>query len=205
MPLSTDGQNALLSGGLGNAAGFASLHSGNPSTTGANEISGGSPAYARKAVTWNAAASGQRTNNGAITFDVEGGDAYSYIGLWSAVSAGTFYGWVPNGGYAAQMAIGTNTGDIFTSYGHGYTNGQTVVVANYLAASLPGGFTEGDIYYIISATTDTFQLSLTAGGGAILVTSDGECWVQRIVTETFGAQGTATIADTALVLDGQLM
>jgi len=205
MPLSVDGQNALLTSGLGNLAGFGSLHATNPGLTGVGELAGGSPAYARKAVTWNAASGGQRTNNGAITFDVEGGDAYSYIGLWSLITAGVFYGWVPNGGFAAQMTTAADTGDVFTSFAHGYTNGQEVVLANYLAEAMPGGFTEGDRYFIIASATNTFQLSLTSGGSAVAATSNAECWVQRILTETFGAQGTAVIADTQLVLDGRLM
>ena len=57
MPLVTAGYNAALSGGLANAIQYISVHNGDPSTTGANELAGGSPAYARKAVSWAAASS----------------------------------------------------------------------------------------------------------------------------------------------------
>ena len=73
MPLNTNGQNACLSGGLGNTVTYLSLHTGVPDSTGSLEATGGSPAYARKAVTWAAAASGQRANSGTITFDVPAG------------------------------------------------------------------------------------------------------------------------------------
>lgn len=36
---------------------YISLHTGDPGTTGANEATGGSPAYARKLTTWAAGAS----------------------------------------------------------------------------------------------------------------------------------------------------
>ena len=49
MPYSTLGKNAMLDA-LGALAVFVSLHDGDPGESGANEIAGGSPAYARKAV-----------------------------------------------------------------------------------------------------------------------------------------------------------
>ena len=56
------------------------------------EISGGSPAYARKAIAWNAAASGTMddSTNGAV-FDVPAGGAVHYVTGWSASSGGTLY------------------------------------------------------------------------------------------------------------------
>ena len=77
---------------LASVAVFASLHNGDPSTTGANEISGGSPAYARKAITWNAASGGALDNNANPVFDVPASTTVSYVGLWSASSGGTYYG-----------------------------------------------------------------------------------------------------------------
>jgi hypothetical protein len=71
---------------------FLSLHSGAPGAGGSNELAGGSPAYARKAVTWNAASGSSATGNSLPTFDVEGGDTVAYVGLWDAVTSGAFYG-----------------------------------------------------------------------------------------------------------------
>ena len=66
-----------------------SLHSGDPGVDGtANEISGGSPAYARKAATYGAAASGVRTLSTAVEFDVPAGSTVAYVGKWS-YNAGT--------------------------------------------------------------------------------------------------------------------
>jgi len=91
MPYSTLGKNAMLDA-LGALAGFVSLHSGDPADNGANEISGGSPAYIRKAGTWNAAAAGSMDNSNAPVFDVPASTTVSYVGFWSAESGGTFYG-----------------------------------------------------------------------------------------------------------------
>lgn len=87
----TDAAKHVMLNQLATVAVFASMHTGDPGTSGANEASGGSPAYARKAITWNAAASGNLDNNANPVFDVPAG-TYSYVGLWSAVSGGTYYG-----------------------------------------------------------------------------------------------------------------
>lgn len=82
---------------------YASLHTANPGTTGASEATGGSPAYARKAVTFNAAGAAGPLGSGSqpatvgvawsdeVTFDVPAG-TYSHGGGWSAATAGTFRG-----------------------------------------------------------------------------------------------------------------
>jgi hypothetical protein len=66
-----------------------SLHSADPGTTGANELSGGG--YARKTTTWGAGAMGSGGDAGkgkvvgsAQTFDVEAGDTAAWLGVWGA-------------------------------------------------------------------------------------------------------------------------
>jgi hypothetical protein len=195
----------MLTGGLGNAVSHISLHSGDPSTTGANELTGGSPAYARKAVTWNTAASGLRTNNGALVFDVPAATTVFHVGLWSAITAGTFYGYFPVGGAAVQAATYVASTDVFTSFAHGYVNTDRVLVYDVAQAGAPTGLTEGTVYFVVGATTDTFQLSATSGGSAVNGTTDGEVAVQKCVPEVFAAQGTYTLPDTLLVLNAQLV
>ncbi|GAA4059852.1 phage tail fiber protein [Actinomadura miaoliensis] len=90
MPLTNAAKNLMLDE-LGSVAVFASLHTADPGTTGAAEVSGGSPAYARKAITWNAAAGGNLDSSNAPVFDVPGGTTVTHFGLWSAASGGTFY------------------------------------------------------------------------------------------------------------------
>lgn len=59
--------------------------------------------------------------------------------------------------------------DVCTSAGHGLTNGKIVRVAG---PGLPAGISAGISYHVVSASTDTFKLSLTLGGAAIDLTSD---------------------------------
>lgn len=65
-----------------------SAHTGDPGLTGANEISGGSPAYARKPITWSTPSGGQIT--GTVTFDIPAGTNVAYIGCWDALTGGNF-------------------------------------------------------------------------------------------------------------------
>lgn len=89
MPYSTDGKNAMLNA-LAALATRASLHSGDPGATGvANELVGGSPAYARKAISWGAAAVGNINLSGTAVFDVPAAGVVAYVGFWN--TAGTAY------------------------------------------------------------------------------------------------------------------
>ncbi|MEV2222770.1 hypothetical protein AB0E01_23170 [Nocardia vinacea] len=82
-----DTYKGLGTGGSGSTA-WMSLHTGDPGTTGANEASGGSPAYGRVQVTWVSGTGGVLTAT-AVTFN--GYNAtFTHCGLWSAQTGGTF-------------------------------------------------------------------------------------------------------------------
>lgn len=89
MALNNNGKNALL-GGLTGVATFASLHTAEPNASGSSEVAGG--AYARKAISWGAASNGTATSSANIVFDVPANTTITFLGYWSASSAGTFYG-----------------------------------------------------------------------------------------------------------------
>jgi len=101
--LFTDAELNALADYEASRVGYLSLHTASPGTTGANEATGGSPAYARKAITWNAAgavgplgSTAQPATVGVawgteVTFDVPAG-SYTHGGLQSAATAGTFRG-----------------------------------------------------------------------------------------------------------------
>lgn len=60
-----------------------SVHTGaGPGTTGANEATGGSPAYARKTTTWTAGSSDGSVPGSEVEFDLPAG-TYTYIGCWN--------------------------------------------------------------------------------------------------------------------------
>jgi hypothetical protein len=111
--LSTAGRNLMLDSGISGFA-FASLHSANAGAGGANELTGGSPAYARKAVTWASAASGTKSSSNAQVFDVPAGSTVAEVGYWSLASGGTFYGSraVTSESFAGQGTYTVASGDI---------------------------------------------------------------------------------------------
>ncbi len=206
--LTDTAKNAMLSSTAGSPAwppGWCSLHTGDPGSTGANEATGGSPAYARKAATWAAASAGSRALAATFpVFDVPAG-TYYYLGYWSASTVGTFWAYSPLGG-GARKAFTCNaagvTADTFDSPAHGFTNGQQVVAWATIGAALPTGVSEGNAYFVVGAATDTFQLSLTSGGAAINITAIGDGDVQLIVPETFAGQGTYTVTAGSISLPG---
>lgn len=88
MALNNTAKNLMLNA-LGAAVGYVALHTADSSGA---EVSGGSPAYARKAITWNTAASGNLDSSNAPVFDVPGSTTVTHVGFWSDVTSGTFYG-----------------------------------------------------------------------------------------------------------------
>lgn len=93
MGLSAAGKNAMLDADTTKwPPAYISLHSADPGATGSDELSGGSPAYARKAPTWSSASSGSKAMNGTLTFDIPAGSTVAYFGFWSASTSGTFLG-----------------------------------------------------------------------------------------------------------------
>lgn len=71
---------------------------------------------------------------------------------------------------SANVNVSTNA---ITSTGHGMLNTQPV----YIELENPGTYPTplaGDVtYFVVGATTDTFQLALTSGGAAIDITAQG--------------------------------
>lgn len=65
-----------------------SLHTADPGTTGASEVTGGS--YARQAITFAAAAAGVSASNVVCTFAVMPAVTVTHVGLWTADVAGTY-------------------------------------------------------------------------------------------------------------------
>jgi len=102
---------------FGTQYGFASAHTADPGATGIlNELTGGSPAYARKAITW-AAASDAAPSIKALAatfpvFDVPAGSTVSFIGFWTLVSGGTYGGCidVTDEAFAGQGTYTFNVG-----------------------------------------------------------------------------------------------
>jgi hypothetical protein len=90
--LNNAGHNAQLAG-LVAVALYASLHTADPGTTGTSEVTGGTPAYARKAITWGTPATSSVAMAATLpVFDVPAGTTIGWLGYWSLATGGTFYG-----------------------------------------------------------------------------------------------------------------
>lgn len=178
----------------------ASLHTAFPGGTGIAEVTGGSPAYARKSVTFNAAAAGNLDSSNTPLLDVPASTTVGWLGFFSAVTAGTFLAYAPLGGNPIEYTVDVAL-DKIEATAHGYVNDDTVV---FIGGTPPGGLTEGTIYFVVGSTANDFQVAATQGGAAIDLTTvgDGSVEVSKIVEETFAAQGTLTVSDADLNLNG---
>lgn len=95
------------------------------------------------------------------------------FGIFDASTVGNLLMWGPLGS-SPQPFCGLNAGDIFHSPGHGFVDDDKVVLLQTNDNVLPTGVVAETEYFIITASTDNFQLSLTQAGGAIVLTTDGQ-------------------------------
>jgi hypothetical protein len=203
MGLVTAQKNVMLDAVTPNLP-YASLHSASTGGTGANELTGGSPAYARKAITWGAASAGSVANTAQLVFDIPAGTSVAFVGFWSASSAGTFRGDFAASSPADEdgaVATAAASTDVFTAPGHTFDDGDQVVVVDTGNSALPAGVAENTTYYVRDSSGATFKLAATLGGAAIDITADGACFVFSQTVEAFGGQGTYTVAIGDLVVD----
>lgn len=95
MPIATAQQRENVAIAYGQAATFAALYSTAPSGTNpGTELSGGSPAYARKSLTWTAG-SVDGIVTATATFDVPSGATVAGAGVHTAATAGTYLDGAP--------------------------------------------------------------------------------------------------------------
>jgi hypothetical protein len=103
----------------GTQYGFAAAYTADPGATGIlNEVTGGSPAYARKAITWAAADANTPSVKALVAtfpvFDIPAGTTVAFIGIWTLASGGTYGGcWdVTDEVFAAQGTYTLTAGSI---------------------------------------------------------------------------------------------
>ncbi len=172
---------------------WSALHSDAPAETGANELTGGS--YARQSTAFGASSGGTAANTALESFDLTGvtSGEIMFVGLWDAVSGVNFMWGVPLGGTPATFTA-LDTGDVFTSAGHGYANDDRVIITADGGSALPAGPAEDTVYWIVGVSGVTFQISTTQGGGAVVLTSDGEGISFLVDAKTFNNGDTFEIA-----------
>lgn len=199
MPLTTAGQNnvgdeiySLGGGAFPLAEAWISLHSADPGLTGANELTGGSPAYARKQNTFPAFASGTADNDTAILFDVPAGDVVAW-GVWDLSTAGVCFqtGWFSTVSNAILVPDADVAGNLIRSHEHGLAANDRIVFEVLEGLTLPAGLTAGTLFHVIAGglTADAFSVSATQGGAAIDITASGVGIVRKVVVTNFAAQG----------------
>ncbi len=191
MTIATVAKNQALDGIILDAI---SLHTAFPGTTGANEVTGGSPAYARLAATIAASSAGARLLSAPLVFDVPA-CTIRWLGLWGA---STFKFAVPNGGATPKNFVCSPSLDLIYATGHGLAD--TTKIAFFGVP--PGGLTEGTTYFVRDSLTDTFKVAATSGGTAIDLTSgpSAGCWVIAITEEVYAGQDTHTISAGSIVI-----
>lgn len=173
----------------------ASAHTAFPGSTGANEVTGGSPAYARKAVTLAAAAGGSRGTSASVTFDVPA-CTVGWLGFWKA---GLFVACAPNGGATPKNFMSIASTDIVYSAGHGWSDTQKIV---FYQGTPPAGLTEGTTYFVRDSTTDSFKVAATSGGVAIDLTAAPSfgCVVAAISETVYGSQSTHQLSAATVTI-----
>lgn len=88
MAIQTVTQRNNLATAYGAAATHAALYTTAPGASAGTEVSGGSPAYARKALSWGAASAS--AVSATVTFDVPTGTTIVGAGVHTALTAGTY-------------------------------------------------------------------------------------------------------------------
>ena len=88
MAIQTSTEKNSLATKYGTDAAYGAVYTTAPGATAGTEPTGGSPAYARKALTWGAPSNGVIT--ASATFDIPAGTTVVGVGLHSALTAGTY-------------------------------------------------------------------------------------------------------------------
>lgn len=87
MGFSTAGKNIMLDS-VGVA--YVSAHTADPLDVGSSEVTGGT--YARKAITYAAAASGSKAASNQPQIDIPGGTTVTHTGYWDSLTGGVYLG-----------------------------------------------------------------------------------------------------------------
>jgi hypothetical protein len=101
MSIQTATQKNNLATAYGNAAAYAAVYTTAPGASAGTEPTGGSSAYARKAIVWGAPSNGVIT--ATVTFDIPAGTTVVGAGVHSAVTGGTYL----DGGAVTSQAFAT--------------------------------------------------------------------------------------------------
>lgn len=103
--------------------------------------------------------------NGVYQLPVDNTTARKTRGLLAAITSN-----LVDARAAQQTGTAALATDLITLNAHGLTNGDSIRFSN---VGLATPLTTTDVYYVVSASTNTFSVSLTKGGTAVNITADG--------------------------------
>lgn len=183
---------------------YIQLHSGDPGASGTSNV----VSVARQQIAMGASASGAVTNTSLEDFTSMPTTTVVAWSAWDAAGSGTpptggncwWVGWleVTAGVFAVETA--DLTANDITSPSHGLANDHRIVFEDSVdGGSLPGGITEGTVYWVLAVTTDTFTISTTQDGTAVDITSSGSGAWRRVDPRA------AASSDTFRVQPGELV
>lgn len=165
------------------------LHTGYPGTTGANEVTGGAPAYAAKSCSYPVSSAGEpRQLSASVIFDVPA-CSVKWASVWQGAEM-IFIAPTAGNPYEFSADLVANTIRVPS---HGLVAGDKVV---FYLDTPPDPLVAGAEYFVVNPTTDDFQVSTTSGGSAINITAQAGsgCLVSKLVSRVYAAQDTHTVS-----------
>ncbi|MGI9158940.1 MAG: BspA family leucine-rich repeat surface protein, partial [Saprospiraceae bacterium] len=107
----------------------------------------------------------------AGNYTVDWGDGTTPVNYNSGVTAYYQYDYNASGlsGTDAPVTFTASTSTVNRT-AHGYTNDMTISFASIVTTT---GITAEQVYYVVNASADSFQVSATSGGSALTLTNDG--------------------------------
>lgn len=193
----------------------------NTAPTDAGVITGEVPAtnaYARVTTSgaWGTPAAGGTapstiTNSSAISFPAATGsgsagwNTINSWGLFDALTAGNLWFWDYLGNFSwIPFSNSLANPGVFTSPGHGFANGDAIIISSEYGGTLPSTSSAGGLVapaaglIVAGVSGDTF--TLTNAGTAIVTTSTGDGTLRKIAPQGIAAGVTASFAIGTLTL-----
>ena len=89
-----------------------------------------------------------------------------------------FTAWISRAGSTTYTTVAASD-DKLRATSHGFSNDDRVILATATGVAFPVGLGGQIAYYVINATTNNFEVSLTSGGAAVAITADNAA-TQRV-------------------------
>lgn len=170
---------------------WQSLHSDNPGSTGAHEVTTGSSGFGRQQVSFTGSG-GVDTNVGAVTYSINTGVTVRWVGFWTARTGGTFLGGFPVvAPYRSAVILGGTQTVICPSHGYSLGQGIRFFTLPGCQSVVPGPISS-DVTYFVQAvlSSDSFAI-VEPGGSTITFSGSGGLMVGRDMSQTFAIGGQA--------------